>query len=118
MAKPRRDPESVEIKEQKQNDSKEKEDEIIASTKPSDEWLSGILSVSVEQITELGVPKVREAGVPEKEDSDLPSPYCTIIVNHQQVYKTRTKMKTKKPYVSVSSFLQLLLNGSAVQCEH
>ncbi|KAK0241628.1 hypothetical protein EDD85DRAFT_902134 [Armillaria nabsnona] len=102
-ARPRRDTESVEIREQKKNDSKEKEDEIIASTKPSDEWLSGILSVSVEQITELGVPKVREAGVPEKEDSDLPSPYCTIIVNHQQVYKTRTKMKTKKPYFNAST---------------
>ncbi|KAK0485958.1 hypothetical protein IW261DRAFT_1548948 [Armillaria novae-zelandiae] len=98
-----RDPQSVEIKEQKQNDLKEKEDEIIANTKPSDEWLSGILSVTVEQITELGVPKVREAGAPKNEDSDLPSPYCTIIVNHQQVYKTRTKMKTKKPYFNASS---------------
>ncbi|KAK0461108.1 uncharacterized protein EV420DRAFT_1619590 [Desarmillaria tabescens] len=95
-AMPERDTQSAEMREQKQKDLKEKEDEIIASTKPSDEWLSGILSVSIEQITELGVQKKRK-------DSDLPSPYCTVIVNHQRMYKTRTKMKTKKPYFNAST---------------
>ncbi|KAK0212683.1 hypothetical protein DFS33DRAFT_1391528 [Desarmillaria ectypa] len=102
-AMPGRSAQSVEIREQKLKDMKEKKDEIIASTKPSDEWLSGILSVNIEQITELGIQKARDVGELEKEDGDLPSPYCTVIVNHQQVYKTRTKMKSKKPYFNAST---------------
>lgn len=34
----------------------------------------------------------------EEEGDDLPSAYCTIILNHQKIYKTRTKPKNAKPF--------------------
>lgn len=91
------------IDRQKDEDLKEMTDEIIARTPPSSEWPSGIISVRVEQITGLEVPKTRDSSVKsggeEEESSDLPSAYCTIIINNERVYKTRTKMKSNKPYV-------------------
>ncbi|KAF9008651.1 hypothetical protein BDZ89DRAFT_1048082 [Hymenopellis radicata] len=95
------------IDRQKDEDLKEMTDEIIAHTPPSAEWPSGVLSVRVEQITGLEVPKVRESGVAndgeEEESSDLPSAYCTIILNDERIYKTRTKMKTNKPYFNAGT---------------
>ncbi|CAA7266908.1 unnamed protein product [Cyclocybe aegerita] len=94
--------EDGEVERQKKEDLKEKNDEIIARSKPTAEWPSGILSVRIEQITGLEVDKVRESGVREDaegdEEGDLPSAYCTIIINHQKVYKTRTKMKSSNPF--------------------
>ncbi|KAF4614105.1 hypothetical protein D9613_007866 [Agrocybe pediades] len=94
--------EDGEVQQQKKEDMKEKSDEIIAGTKPTEEWPSGILSVRIEQIDGLELIKVRETGVKEdaedSEDGDLPSAYCTIIINHQRVYKTRTKMKSNNPF--------------------
>ncbi|KAF5343508.1 hypothetical protein D9756_011602 [Leucocoprinus leucothites] len=29
---------------------------------------------------------------------DLPSAYCEVVINHQRVYKTRTKMKSNNPF--------------------
>ncbi|KAG7449530.1 uncharacterized protein BT62DRAFT_589849 [Guyanagaster necrorhizus] len=115
-AKPERDAEGIDTREQQLKDLKEKEDEIIASSKPSDEWLSGILSVSIEQITELEVQKVREGGALETEDGNSPSPYCTIIINHQRAYKTRTKMKTRKPYFNASTerFIKNWLDSTVI----
>lgn len=96
--------EDGEVQQQKKEDMKEKSDEIIAGTKPTEEWPSGILSVRIEQITGLELIKVRETGVKEDAEDDaegdLPSAYCTIIINHQRVYKTRTKMKSNNPFVS------------------
>jgi hypothetical protein len=93
-----------EIEQQKKEDLKEKSDEIIASSPPPPEWPSGILSVRIEQINGVEVPHVRQSAATkdmEEEDSDdLPSPYCTIIINHERVYRTRTKMKANNPYVS------------------
>ncbi|KAK7050938.1 hypothetical protein VNI00_005050 [Paramarasmius palmivorus] len=91
-----------EIEQQKKEDLKEKSDEIIASSPPPPEWPSGILSVRIEQINGVEVPRVRQSAATkdmEEEDSDdLPSPYCTIIINHERVYRTRTKMKANNPY--------------------
>jgi hypothetical protein len=95
--------ESGEIDQQKQEDLKERSDEIIAGSPPNDDWPSGILYIKIEQITGLEVQHIRESGVREEaeqeEDDDLPSAYCVIILNHQKVYKTRTKIKDNKPFV-------------------
>ncbi|KAF9457832.1 hypothetical protein BDZ94DRAFT_166478 [Collybia nuda] len=100
-AKARND-ETEEIEQQKKEDLKEKSDEIIASTKPTQEWPSGILSLRIEQINGLEVQKIKQSGVKEggedEESDDLPSAYCTVIINHQRVYKTRTKLKSNKPF--------------------
>ncbi|TFK33962.1 hypothetical protein BDQ12DRAFT_690365 [Crucibulum laeve] len=100
-----------EIQQQKKEDLKEKTDEIITSSPPVAEWPSGILSVRIEQISGLEVERIRESGVKggqlgeemegqeeDSDDGDLPSAYCTIVINHQRVYKTRTKMKSGDPY--------------------
>lgn len=95
---------------------KEKTEEIVSGTPPSLQWPAGILSVKIEQISGVEVVDPRRSGtkstnadddVEDEEGDDLPSPYCTIIINHAKVYKTRTKMKTNNPYVRVNylSFL-------------
>lgn len=98
-----RDDETEEIEQQKKEDLKEKSDEIIAGSKPTEEWPSGILSFRIEQINGLEVQKIKQSGVEEggedEESDDLPSAYCTVIINHQRVYKTRTKLKSNKPFV-------------------
>jgi len=86
---------------------KELAEDMIASIKPTERWPSGILSVRIVQITGLEVQKVRESGVNDtgdlEEDDDLPSAYCTVSINHQRAFRTRTKMKDSKPYVSLTS---------------
>ncbi|PPQ99130.1 hypothetical protein CVT24_009320 [Panaeolus cyanescens] len=91
-----------EVEQQKKEDLKEKSDEIIAHSRPTAHWPSGILSIRIEQISDLEIQDVRQSGVEDStvddEARDLPSAYCTIIVNQQKVYKTRTKMKSGNPY--------------------
>ncbi|RDB18391.1 hypothetical protein Hypma_000357 [Hypsizygus marmoreus] len=102
-----RDSEKGEMEQQKREDLKEKSQEIIAGSKPTEEWPSGVLAIKIEQITGLEVRKlhnseVRESGEDE-EAGDLPSAYCTVIINHQRVYKTRTKLKSNKPFFDAST---------------
>ncbi|KDR78890.1 hypothetical protein GALMADRAFT_244535 [Galerina marginata CBS 339.88] len=92
--------EDDEVRQQKKEDVKEKSDEIVAGSRPTAEWPSGILSVKIEQISGLEVEKIRESGVEDDDevDGDLPSAYCTVIIDQQRVYKTRTKMKSNNPF--------------------
>ncbi|KAJ6581393.1 hypothetical protein B0H19DRAFT_1115002 [Mycena capillaripes] len=96
-----------EIKKQKQADMKDRSDEIIAGSPPMEEWPSGILSIQIEQIRGLVVQKTRESAVGDEAedegDQDLPSAYCTVIINHARVYKTRTKLKNSKPFFAAST---------------
>ena len=97
--------EADEVERQKKEDMRERTEEIIAGSAPTTEWPSGILSIQIEQITGLEIQKIRESGVREDaednvEEDDMPSAYCTVIINHQRVYKTRTKMKSNNPFVS------------------
>ncbi|KAF9485177.1 hypothetical protein BDN70DRAFT_871562 [Pholiota conissans] len=99
--------EDAEIEQQKKEDVKEKTDEIVATSRPTSEWPSGILSIKIEQITGLEIEKIKESGVredaEEEDDADLPSSYCTIILNEQRVYKTRTKMKSNNPFFAAGT---------------
>lgn len=101
-----------EVEQQKKDDLKRKGDEIIASSRPTPHFPSGILSIRIEQISGLGVHKVQRPGLKEADEcededaDDLPSAYCTVLINHQRVYKTRTKMKSSNPFVRL--FLGLL----------
>ncbi|RXW21581.1 hypothetical protein EST38_g4280 [Candolleomyces aberdarensis] len=89
-----------EVEQQKKEDLKEKGDEIISASAPTNDWPSGILSIRIEQISGLEVNKAGEVKEDAEEDDsdDLPSAYCTIIMNHQRLYKTRVKMKSNNPY--------------------
>jgi hypothetical protein len=99
-----------EIDQLTKEDLREKTDEIVSGTPPTRDWPAGILSVRIGQINGVEIDKTRQSGpkgtkngedgVEDEEHDDLPSPYCTIIINHVKVYKTRTKMKANNPYVS------------------
>jgi hypothetical protein len=98
--------ESTEVEQQKAQDLKEREDQIIIATPPLKDYPSGVLSIVVHQITGLELEAInknqvakKETDSDEKEDGDdLPSSFCTIILNHQKIFKTRTKPKNSKPF--------------------
>ncbi|TDZ25497.1 Meiotically up-regulated gene 190 protein [Colletotrichum orbiculare MAFF 240422] len=90
------------------------EEDAVEHTPPDPLWPSGILSIVVHQIVGLELANVKgsngkrkgreyeparlDAGdVKEEEGSKLPSSYCTILVNDQLVYKTRTKAVSSQP---------------------
>jgi hypothetical protein len=78
----------------------------MIATPPPSQYPSGILSVQIHQITGLELESLNKSKVAEKENEsdeqeegdDLPSSYCNIIINHQKVFKTRTKPKNSKPF--------------------
>ncbi|KAF1980890.1 hypothetical protein K402DRAFT_343531 [Aulographum hederae CBS 113979] len=98
--------EADEVEQQKKEDIKDQQDQIIIDTPPPQEYPSGILSIQIHQITglELETPsksqatKNEDASDEEEEGDDLPSAYCTLILNHSKVFQTRTKPKNGKPY--------------------
>ncbi|KAF2108948.1 hypothetical protein BDV96DRAFT_586265 [Lophiotrema nucula] len=98
--------ESDEVEQQKAQDLKAREDELIIASPPPQHYPSGILSVQIHQITGLELEAINKnkgskkdsASDEEEEGDDLPSAYCTIILNHQKVFKTRTKPKNSKPF--------------------
>lgn len=90
------------------------EAEAALHTPPDPLWPSGILSVVVHQIVGLELANVQgsdgnrkgkeyeparpEAGeVKEAENKKLPSSYCTILINDDLAYKTRTKVVSSQP---------------------
>lgn len=89
-------------------------EEAALYTPPDPLWPSGVVSVIVHQIVGLELanltgsdgnrkgkeyePARPEAGeVKEEEGKKLPSSYCTILLNDDLVYKTRTKVVSSQP---------------------
>ncbi|OAL33856.1 hypothetical protein AYO20_06867 [Fonsecaea nubica] len=104
--------ESKEIKQQKEEDYKEREDALIISSPPPDDYVSGIFSIQIHNITGLEVQALQKreknSGNDNREDEaeqndDLPSSYATIILNHQKIYRTRTKPKNAKPFFNAGT---------------
>ncbi|KAF2831902.1 hypothetical protein CC86DRAFT_339940 [Ophiobolus disseminans] len=94
-----------EVEQQKQEDFKTRQDQLIIASPPSQEYPSGILSIQIHQITGLELEVLnkndkagKEEADDEEEQGDFPSSYCTIILNHKKVFKTRTKPKNSKPF--------------------
>ena len=97
--------ETRELEQQKAQDFKAREDQIVISSAPPSQYPSGILSIQIHNITGLQFEKFsknkdegNEGDDTEEGDDDLPSSYCAIILNHQKVFKTRTKPKNSKPF--------------------
>lgn len=96
----------LEIEQQKAEDFRNRQDQLIIAAPPSEDYPSGILSVQIHQITGLELEVLNkskksaneEATDEEEEGDELASSYCTIIVNHKKVFKTRTKPKNSKPF--------------------
>jgi len=57
-----------------------------------------ITGLELEAVNKNQASKGESASEEEEEGDDLPSAYCTIILNHQKVFKTRTKPKNSKPF--------------------
>ncbi|KAL2174305.1 uncharacterized protein P884DRAFT_250167 [Thermothelomyces heterothallicus CBS 202.75] len=92
------------------------EEDAVAHTPPDPLWPSGLLSVVVHQIVNLELANMRgskggkrsggreyeparpEAGeTKEEEGKKLPNAYCTVLINDELVYKTRTKVVSSRP---------------------
>jgi hypothetical protein len=90
------------------------EEDAVTHTPCDPLWPSGVLSVVVHQIVNLELANVKgsngkrkgreyeparpEAGAAQEEQGKkLPSSYCTILINDELVYKTRTKVVSSKP---------------------
>lgn len=90
------------------------EENAVVHTPPDPLWPSGIVSIVVHQIVNLELANVKgsegkrkgrefeparpEAGeIKEETGKKLPSAYCTILINDELAYKTRTKVVSSKP---------------------
>ena len=98
--------ETSEIKQQKAQDFKARQDQLMISSPPPADYPSGILSIVIHQISGLELEAINKTQMnkqetqsdEQEEGDDMPSSYCTIILNHQKIYKTRTKPKNSKPF--------------------
>lgn len=85
---------------------------MMTSTPPLEDYPTGVLSLQIHQITGLELEKLNKTQAQEEENGDddategsdeLPSSYATIILNHQTVFKTRTKPKNNKPFFNAGT---------------
>ncbi|KAI5798545.1 hypothetical protein FPQ18DRAFT_271877 [Pyronema domesticum] len=90
------------------------EEDAVMHTPPDPLWPSGIVSVIVHQIVNLEVrdqtgtygkrkdgkeysPGMKTGESVQEEGGKLPSSYCTITLNDQLIYRTRSKVLSSKP---------------------
>ena len=102
--------ESKETKQEKVQDHKEQEDALICASTPDSHYPGGILSIQIHNITGLGVESLqrqeKEMGDCEdeaKQLEDSPSSYCTIVLNHKKIYRTRTKPLNSEPFFNAGT---------------
>jgi hypothetical protein len=103
--------ESKEIHMQEQQDYKEREDQLLIASPPPTDYLSGVFSIQIHNITGLEVQQLQKRDKHNQDDredeaeqsDDLPSSYATIILNHQKIYRTRTKPKNAKPFFNAGT---------------
>ncbi|KAI9834851.1 MAG: hypothetical protein M1819_002759 [Sarea resinae] len=103
--------ESFELDQQKAQGLKAREDRMIVTSPPPDDYPSGIFSIQIHQITGLEFEKIKknkgkadddnDNDIPS--DGDLPDSYCTVILNHQKIFKTRTKPKNSQPFFNAGT---------------
>ncbi|KAK0612493.1 hypothetical protein B0T17DRAFT_543812 [Bombardia bombarda] len=106
--------ESKELHQQEAQDHKELEDSLAMAAPPPDGLRSGILGIQIHNITGLEVVRLnrnRAHGAGDGEDredeaeqsDDLPDSYCIVVLNHKQIYRTRTKPKNAKPFFNAGT---------------
>lgn len=101
--------ESHELDQQKAQMLKSKEDAMIISTSPLEDYPTGIFAIQIHQITGLEFERINKSqskgdeGDDTEESNDLPSSYSTVILNHQTVFKTRTKPKNPNPFFNAGT---------------
>lgn len=83
---------------------------------PDPDYPSGILSIQIHNIVALARHSVAGSKrdpssrngqsaptVEEEESENLPSPYCSIILDQTKIYKTRVKPMTSKPFFNAGT---------------
>lgn len=104
-----RDFADAEIHQQKIQDYHEREDFLISSSPPRASHRSGILSVQIHNITNLSTALLnrrKDDDISEDaadQSEELPSSTCTVVLNHEMVYRTRTKPKTANPFFNAGT---------------
>ena len=99
-----------ELEQQKAQELKQRQDQMIISAPPPDGHPSGIFSIQIHQITGLELEKLSKGDDSddiqdeEQETGDsLPSAYCNVIINHRKVFKTRTKPQNARPFYNAGT---------------
>jgi Ca2+-dependent lipid-binding protein len=95
-----------ELKQLEAQEFKEEQDAMMISAPPPKGLVSGILGLQIHNITGLELEKLSKSEESKGDDSnneeetgdDLPSAFCTVIVNHRKTFKTRTKPHNAKPF--------------------
>lgn len=111
IKKGRHSRDAEELEQQKKQEIKQMEDAMTASAPPPDDFPSGIFSIQIHNITGLSLAKLSKSDVEkeihhEDEEEDgkgLPSAYCTVIINHKKIFKTRTKPRNGKPFYNAGT---------------
>ncbi|KHJ33498.1 putative meiotically up-regulated protein [Erysiphe necator] len=94
-------------------------EEVPACTPPDPLWSSGICSIIVHKIVNLELQKIngssgkrkdrdyepalKSGDMEQEEHKNLASSYCTILINDELVYRTRTKNESSKPIFNTST---------------
>jgi hypothetical protein len=99
-----------ELEQQRAQELKATQDNMIISAPPPDNYPSGILSLVIHNITGLELEKLSKedssSDLPDQEEETgetLPSSYCNLIINHRKVFKTRTKPQNAKPFFNAGT---------------
>ncbi|KAI9818058.1 MAG: hypothetical protein M1827_000682 [Pycnora praestabilis] len=103
--------ESYEIEQQKAQMLKQEADKMIISSPPDEEYPSGIFSIQIHQVVGLEFEKIKknkrradgDSDDEEEGSGDLPSSYCSVILNHNKIFKTRTKPKNANPFFNAGT---------------
>lgn len=105
-------PDDDELHQQRVQDYAAIEDDMIISAPPSQDHPSGILSVQIHNITGLELQRLQKqdkgddesaAGEEHETHDEMPDSYCNIILNHKNIYRTRTKPKNSKPFFNAGT---------------
>lgn len=104
------DKDKRELEQQRAQELKAMQDNMIISAPPPDDYPSGILSCQIHNITGLELEKLSKEDSSgdfqdeEQETGDsLPSSYCNLIINHRKIFKTRTKPQNAKPFFNAGT---------------
>ena len=83
---------------------------MIIATPPLHDYPTGIFSIQIHNVTGLEMQqlnkrqeKSNEGDETEGGGAELPSSYCTVILNHQKIFRTRTKPKNAKPFFNAGT---------------
>ncbi|KAK1058441.1 hypothetical protein LTR74_013410 [Friedmanniomyces endolithicus] len=95
-----------ELTQQKAQEKRSREDAMIISAPPPHGLPSGIFSIQIHQITGLELQTLNKTHSEKSGETydnaetgdEMPSAYCTVMINHGKVFRTRTKPKNARPF--------------------